>query len=110
MSTLGKALDDLAAVIAARAQAGDASSSYTAKLLSEGVERCARKFGEEAIETVLAAATEDKAHLAAEAADVLYHLLVLIRAGGVAPEDVAAELEKRSGVSGLDEKASRPKS
>ena len=107
MSTLGSALDDLAKTIAERAAAGDASSSYTAKLLSEGLEKCAKKFGEEAVEAILAA--KDPAHLTKEAADVLYHLLVLLRAAGVDAEAVAAELEKRAGVSGLEEKASRPK-
>lgn len=109
MSTLGQALDALAKTIAARGAAGDASSSYTAKLLSEGVEKCAKKFGEEAVEAALAGVSGDKAHLAAEAGDVLYHLLVLLQAGGVTPEMVAAELEKRAGTSGLDEKASRAK-
>lgn len=108
MTTIGQALDTLAQTIAARAAAGDASSSYTAKLLSEGVETCAKKFGEEAVEAILAA--RDPAHLTKEAADVLYHLLVLLRAAGVDASAVAAELEARAGVSGLDEKASRAKS
>jgi phosphoribosyl-ATP pyrophosphohydrolase len=105
--SLGAALDELAAVIGARAEAGDASASYTARLLSEGVSRCAQKFGEEAVETVLAAAAGDKVQLAAEAGDALYHLLVLLRACGVAPEDVGRELRRRAGVSGLDEKGAR---
>ena len=102
------ALDRLFATIAAR-KGGDASTSYTARLLSEGVEKCARKFGEEAVETVLAGVSGDKAHLAAESADVLYHLGVLWAAAGITPEDVYAELKRREGVSGLDEKASRKK-
>jgi phosphoribosyl-ATP pyrophosphohydrolase len=107
MTTIGQALDTLAQTIAARAAAGEAGSSYTAKLLSEGVEKCAKKFGEEAVEAILAA--RDPAHLTKEAADVLYHLLVLLKAAGVAAGAVAAELESLAGVSGLDEKASRPK-
>ena len=106
--SLGSALDELAQVIAARAAAGDAASSYTAQLLGQGVERCAQKFGEEAIETILAAVGGDRQHLAAEAGDVLFHLLVLLTAGGVSGEAVAAELDRRAGRSGLDEKAARP--
>ena len=101
------AIDRLFATIAARKAAGDLSSSYTAKLLSQGVEKCAKKFGEEAVEAALAAVTGDKQHLAAESADVLYHLLVLWAAAGITPQDVYAALEKREGVSGLAEKASR---
>jgi phosphoribosyl-ATP pyrophosphohydrolase len=100
-------IDRLFATIAARKQAADPSASYTAKLLSEGVEKCAKKFGEEAIEAVLAAVSGDKKHLAAESADVLYHLLVLWAAAGVKPEDVYAELEAREHQSGLAEKAAR---
>ncbi|MES2293016.1 MAG: phosphoribosyl-ATP diphosphatase [Pseudomonadota bacterium] len=101
------ALDRLFATIAARRAAGDADGSYTAKLLSQGVEKCAKKFGEEAVETVLAAVSGDKNHLAAESADALYHLLVLWAAAGITPEDVYAALEAREGQSGLAEKASR---
>ncbi len=101
------ALDRLFATIMARKQEGDAAQSYTAKLLSQGVEKCAKKFGEEAIETVLAAVSGDKKHLAAESADVLYHLLVLWAAAGIKPEDVYAELEAREHQSGLAEKAAR---
>jgi phosphoribosyl-ATP pyrophosphohydrolase len=100
-------LDQLFATIAARKAAGDTDTSYTAKLLAGGVEKAARKFGEEAIETVIAAIASDKAHLAAESADVLYHLAVLWAAAGITPEDVYAELKKREGVSGLAEKAAR---
>lgn len=102
------AIDRLFATIAARQAAGDAGASYTAKLLAQGVEKCAKKFGEEAVETALAAVTGDKAHLAAESADVLYHLLVLWAAAGITPEDVYAQLRAREGQSGLAEKASRP--
>ena len=98
--TESHALDRLFATIAAR-KAGDAAQSYTAKLLSQGVEKCAKKFGEEAIETVIAAMTGDKAHLAAESADVLYHLLVLWAAGGITPDDVYAVLAAREAQSGL---------
>lgn len=103
--TLGEALDALIETIAERAEKGAASASYTASLLDSGVTRCAKKFGEEAVETTIAAVTGD--NLAAEAADALYHLLVLLKAAEVAPADVAAMLESRRGVSGLDEKASR---
>jgi phosphoribosyl-ATP pyrophosphohydrolase len=106
--SLGAELDHLSATLAARASE-DAKSSYTASLLAAGVEKCAKKLGEEAVETALAAAKGDKTALAAEAADVVYHLLVLLKAGGVSGEDVAAVLKARRGVSGLDEKASRPK-
>ncbi|HVX81186.1 MAG TPA: phosphoribosyl-ATP diphosphatase [Devosiaceae bacterium] len=83
--------------------------SYTAKLLSRGVERCAQKLGEEAVEAAIAAVTGRKAELTKEAGDVLYHLLVLLRASGVGLADVMAELESRTAQSGLAEKASRPK-
>jgi phosphoribosyl-ATP pyrophosphohydrolase len=101
------ALDRLFATIAARKTAGDATASYTAKLISQGVEKCAKKFGEEAIEAALAAVSGDRKHLAAESADVLYHLLVLWAAAGIEPEDVYAELEAREHQSGLAEKAAR---
>jgi phosphoribosyl-ATP pyrophosphohydrolase len=100
-------IDRLFATIAARKAQGDSSASYTAKLLSEGVAKCAKKFGEEAVEAVVASVSGDKNHLAAESADVLYHLLVLWAAAGVTPDDVYAALKKREGQSGLAEKASR---
>jgi phosphoribosyl-ATP pyrophosphohydrolase len=100
-------LDRLFATIAARQTAGYTGQSYTAKLLSQGVEKCAKKFGEEAVETVLAAVSGDKAQLAAESADVLYHLLVLWAAAGILPGDVYAALKSRESRSGLAEKASR---
>jgi phosphoribosyl-ATP pyrophosphohydrolase len=99
-------LDQLNARIAERAGARP-EDSYTAKLLADGLERCARKFGEEAVEAVVAAMSADRAGLTAEAADVLYHLLVLLRASGVPLEDVMAELERRTAQSGHAEKASR---
>ena len=81
--------------------------SYTAKLLHDGVDRCARKFGEEAVETIVAAVGRDKTGLTLEAADVLYHLLVLLRASGITLDEVMTELDKRTAQSGLAEKASR---
>mgnify|MGYP001597170921 FL=1 len=101
-------LADLDARLAERAKAPP-DESYTAKLLKDGIDRCARKFGEEAIEVIVAAVSRDKAGLAGEAADVLYHLLVLLRAADVSLDTVLAELESRTAQSGLAEKASRPK-
>jgi phosphoribosyl-ATP pyrophosphohydrolase len=99
-------IDRLYALIASRRNA-DPDMSYTAKLLAEGRLKCAKKFGEEAVETSLAAVAEDKAALAKESADLLYHLLVLWAACGLSPEDVYAALQAREGRSGLEEKASR---
>jgi len=87
--------------------AESADTSYTAKLLAKGTPKCAEKLGEEAVEAVIAAVTHDKAELTKEAADVLYHLLVLLKSEGVALDDVMAELERRTAQSGLQEKASR---
>jgi len=103
---MSDALDRLFATIAARKDA-DPASSYTAKLLSRGVETCAKKFGEEAVETVIAAIGRDKTELAKESADVLYHLSVLWAAAGITPGDVYAVLKSREGQSGLEEKAGR---
>jgi phosphoribosyl-ATP pyrophosphohydrolase len=100
------ALDRLFATIVARKTA-DADTSYTAKLLKDGVERCAKKFGEEAVETAIAAVTGKKDATIAESADVLYHLLVLWAACGIRPEDVYGALAARESRSGLEEKASR---
>ena len=99
-------LDDLAETIARRAEAS-AEKSYTRSLLDRGAAHCARKFGEEAIELTIAAAAQDESAVRAEAADVLYHLLVLLRARGVAFSTVMAELESRTQQSGHEEKASR---
>lgn len=96
----------LADTIAARAGA-DPAASHTAALLAKGAGKCAEKFGEEAVEAIVAAASGDRAGLTYEAADVLYHLLVLLAAGGVAWPAVLAELERREGQSGVAEKASR---
>ncbi len=102
------ALDRLFKTIAAR-KGGDVEKSYTAQLLKEGAAKCAKKFGEEAVEVVLAAVAKDKKSLTAELADVLYHLLVVWAACGVTPKDVYAVLAAREGRSGLEEKASRKK-
>jgi len=96
----------LNARIAERAKASP-DESYTAKLLADGIDRCARKFGEEAVETVIAAVSRDKPGLTTDAADVLYHLLVLLSAADVPLDAVLAELESRTGQSGLAEKAAR---
>jgi phosphoribosyl-ATP pyrophosphohydrolase len=99
-------LADLDAIIAARADAAP-DESWTAKLLASGTQRIAKKFGEEAMETIIAAVGNDRDALKAEAADVLYHLLVLLHAGKVPLTDVLVELERRTGQSGLEEKAKR---
>lgn len=101
-------LDDLATIIAARAEA-DPESSWTAKLLAKGPEKCAEKFGEEAVEAIIEAVKDDRAGLTSEAADVLFHLLVMLQSRGVALSDVMAELARRQGQSGIAEKASRSK-
>jgi len=97
---------DLEQRVRERADAS-ADISYTRKLLDKGVAQCAKKFGEEAVEAALAAVSEDREHLIAESADVLYHLLVMLRARGVTLAEVEALLETRTKKSGLDEKASR---
>ena len=102
-------LHDLEQRVRARAQQGSADASYTRKLLDGGVEHCARKLGEEAIETVIAATQGDKPALAAESADLIYHWLVVLAAAGVSLDEVAAKLAAREGTSGLVEKAARPK-
>ena len=101
-------LDELSALIATRKSA-DPASSWTAKLLSMGPEKCAAKFGEEAIEAIIEATKGDTDRLTSEAADVIYHLLVMLAAREVALEDVLAELARRQGISGIAEKAARPK-
>ncbi len=99
-------LERLAATIAARKSA-DPESSWTAKLLAKGPEKCAEKFGEEAIEAIIEAVKGDRARLTSEAADVLYHLLVMLAARDVPLAEVLAELDRRDGTSGLVEKAAR---
>ncbi|MEJ1157045.1 phosphoribosyl-ATP diphosphatase [Prosthecomicrobium sp. N25] len=103
----GFTLDDLEAMIARRATS-DAENSYTRQLLAKGMPRCAKKLGEEAVEAALAAVSGDRTDLVKESADVLYHLLVVLRAAGVPLGEVYAELQSRTARSGLDEKASRP--
>ena len=99
-------LDDLAQIIAARASA-DPDTSWTAKLLAKGPEKCAEKFGEESVEAIIEAVKGDRARLTSEAADVLFHLLVMLRARDVELSDVMAELARRQATSGIAEKAAR---
>ena len=99
-------LSDLEKTIAARAASADASS-WTARLMGQGIEKAAEKLGEEAVETVIAAIAQDDAKVRHEAADLLYHLLVVLHMKGVSLDDVMAELERRQGKSGLEEKATR---
>ena len=105
------ALDRLAATIAARKDAmtdgSGPETSWTAKLLSKGPDKCAEKFGEEAVEAIIEAVKGDRARLICEAADVLYHLLVMLAARDVTLDDVLAELERREGTSGIAEKSAR---
>src|SRR5689334_10216726 len=100
-------LEQLNERVLSRAKA-DPKDSYTAKLLSEGIERCAKKLGEEAVEAVIAATARDKKAVVSESADVIYHLLVLLKAANVTLDEVMASLERRTAQSGLEEKASRP--
>ena len=104
----GFTLADLEARVAERASASP-EESWTAKLIAAGPERAAKKFGEEAVEAVIAAVKGDRAELIAESADVLYHLLVVLRARDVALQDVLSQLEARTARSGLAEKAARPR-
>jgi phosphoribosyl-ATP pyrophosphohydrolase len=99
-------LNDLALRVKERAQAS-AEVSYTRKLLDRGVAQCAKKLGEEAVEMALAAVGEDRERVIAEAADLLYHLLVVLEARSIALPEVEAALAERLARSGLDEKASR---
>ena len=99
-------LNDLAQRVKERAQAS-AETSYTRKLLDRGVAQCAKKLGEEAVEMALAAVGEDRSRVIAEAADLLYHLLVVLEARGIALPEVETALAERLGRSGLEEKASR---
>ena len=99
-------LEQIYTVIEDRRQA-DPDSSWTAKLLSKGPEKCAEKFGEEAVEAIIEAVKGDRERLTSEAADVLYHLLVMLAARDVALSDVMDELARRQGLSGIAEKASR---
>ena len=99
-------LDDLFATIETRKNA-DPDSSWTAKMLAKGPDKCAEKFGEEAIEAIVEAIKDNKAALTSEAADVVYHLMVMLAARDVSWQAVVSELARRQGVSGLAEKAAR---
>ena len=99
-------LHDLERRVRARARSS-ADVSYTRRLLDQGIAHCAKKLGEEAVETVVAAVSEDRARLIAEAADLIYHLLVVLEARGIALAEVEAQLAERTQRSGLEEKASR---
>lgn len=101
-------LTRLAATIDAR-RGADPASSWTAQLLARGPEKCAEKFGEEAVEAIIEVVRGDRARLTSEAADVLYHLLVMLTAREVPLDDVLAELDRREGRSGVEEKAARPR-
>ncbi|MCK7615305.1 phosphoribosyl-ATP diphosphatase [Roseibium sediminicola] len=100
-------LEQLDAIVAARANSDD-ETSYTRKLVNKGVAKCAQKLGEEAVEAAIAAVQRDREELTAEAADVLYHLLVVLNISNVPLQDVMKELSRRTGQTGLEEKASRP--
>jgi phosphoribosyl-ATP pyrophosphohydrolase len=106
-TTLGAALDRLIATVAERETDADPKQSYTASLLASGPQRCAKKLGEEAIEAALAGVSGDKQALAEEAADLLFHLVVLLRACGLDAAAAAEALERRRGTSGHAEKRSR---
>jgi len=99
-------LEDLARIVAERARSGD-PGSYTAKLAGQGIAQCAKKFGEEAVEAIIAATRGNREGLKAETADVLYHLLVLLEVSGVPYVAVTEELERRTAQTGLEEKAGR---
>ncbi len=102
-------LTDLETIVAARAKASP-DESWTAKLAAAGQAKAAKKLGEEAVETVIAALSEDRSDLVSESADLLYHLLVVLNIADIPLQDVLDELHRRTGQSGLQEKASRPKS
>jgi phosphoribosyl-ATP pyrophosphohydrolase len=102
----GFSLSDLEKTIAERARSGD-PESWTAKLFSKGIDKAAQKLGEEAVETVIAALRDDRQALVSESADLIYHWLVVLGIAGVPLEEVLAELERRTGRSGIAEKASR---
>ncbi|HSX55119.1 MAG TPA: phosphoribosyl-ATP diphosphatase [Sphingomonas sp.] len=100
-------LDTLEAVIRER-RTGDPATSYVAKLTAKGRAKIAQKLGEEAVEAAIAAVQDDREGLKGEAADLIFHLLVLLADSGLSLDDVRAELARREGISGIDEKASRP--
>lgn len=101
-------LSDLEKIVAERANASP-EESYTAKLIARGLDVAAKKLGEEAVEAVIAAVNQNRANLVAESADVLYHLLVVLKAADIPLRDVLDELQTRTSQTGLQEKASRPK-
>ncbi|RMC35375.1 phosphoribosyl-ATP diphosphatase [Paracoccus alkanivorans] len=105
-SDRARPLDRLSATIESRKSA-DPESSWTARLLAKGPEKCAEKFGEEAIEAIIEATRGDRERLTSEAADVVYHLLVMLAARDLTLADIETELERREGMSGLAEKAER---
>lgn len=102
-------LNDLEVLVASRAKASP-DESWTAKLVAAGQARAAKKLGEEAVETVIAALSPNRADLVSESADLLYHLMVVLHIAEVPLQDVLNELQRRTGQSGLQEKASRPQS
>jgi phosphoribosyl-ATP pyrophosphohydrolase len=106
MTAPADAITRLAATIAAR-KGADPSESWTAQLLAKGPEKCAEKFGEEAVEAIIEAVKGDRTRLTAEAADVVYHLLVMLAARDVSLDDVLAELDRREGTSGIAERSGR---
>lgn len=101
-------LSDLEAIVAKRAAASP-DESWTAKLVSQGQEKASKKLGEEAVETVIAAMKNDRGELVSESADLLFHLLVVLKIADIPLDDVMAELANRTGQSGITEKASRSK-
>jgi phosphoribosyl-ATP pyrophosphohydrolase len=108
MADFSETVARLEATLKARAGAAP-ESSYTAKLLAGGPERAAKKFGEEAVETVIAASSESRERLIAEAGDLLYHLLIVLRARGIKLDEIEAALAARTHMSGLEEKSARPR-
>ncbi len=106
MSRQNLTIEELNAVVVSR-RGGDPAASYTARLFERGVAQCAKKLGEEGVELAIAAVAGDRDAVRGEAADLLYHLVVLLAASGVTLEEVYAELGRREGMSGLTEKANR---
>lgn len=101
-------LTTLEATIRSR-RGADPATSYTAQLFARGRARIAQKVGEEAVETVIASLRDDRTELIGEATDLLFHLMVLLADAGLSLDDIRAEMRRREGVSGIDEKATRPK-
>jgi phosphoribosyl-ATP pyrophosphohydrolase len=101
-------LDELAGILEAR-KGADPATSYVARLHAKGEDAILRKLGEETVETILAAKSGDKLHLVRETADLWFHSLVLLSHAGLGPRDVIAELKRREGISGIEEKAARPR-